>query len=106
MWGAAPGAARGAGPRAGLLSNPQIAWVGASRAFVAVWLAEGQDSVGTDVFGRVLGADATPLGWGFRLSLPTAPGHDPPALAAGGPNAVAVWAEESTSTVYARVITP
>lgn len=94
-------------PRVGMLSNPQIAWVGASRAFVAVWLAAGQDGVGTDIFGRMLGADATPLGWGFRLTPPAAPPYqDPPALAAGGPNAVAVWAEQSTSTVYARVITP
>jgi hypothetical protein len=62
-------------PRVGMLSNPQIAWVGASRAFVAVWLAAtDQDGIGTDVFGRVLGAEATPEGRDFRVSLPAAPG--------------------------------
>jgi len=91
----------------GTLTSPQVAWVGASQAFVVVWLAEaGQDGVGTDVFGRLLASDATPLGRDFRVSLPAAPGQDPPALAAGGANAVAAWAEESTSTVYARIITP
>ena len=93
-------------PSVGMVANPQIAWIGARRAFVAVWLAEGQDGVGTDIFGRLLGAEANPEGRQFRVSLPAAPGQELPALAAGGANAVAVWAEQSTSTVYARVITP
>jgi hypothetical protein len=89
----------------GTLTSPQIAWLGESQAFVAVWLADGgQDGIGTDIFGRVLAADGTPLGRDFRVSFPAAPGQDPPALAAGGPHAVAVWTEESTSTVYARSI--
>ncbi len=89
------------------LVTPQLAAFANHQGFVAIWEDEsGRDGDASSIFGRLIAPAGIPTGFDFPVNTTTAGAQHSPALAASGTTAVAVWATEPATTIYARRISP